>query len=405
MPSGHVEKKGKNWYVILELENEDGERNRRWISAKKELGLAKRPTKPQAEELLNKYLRDLHDGVYVEPSDITVKEYLLQWLEDYAKPNVKPTTYGTYKNAAEKHIIPALGKLQLSKLRKSKIKGFIATKQKEGARADNKDGKLSSSSVYNIFFVLKNMLKHAVEDELIRRNPAEGLSAPKKEKPEVKYWEQDQAKAFLKALREHKDGKNQKKKGHRLYALYLLALTTGMRRGELLGLKWENIDFKKNTIKVASSFVHTNEGDIMQESTKGGKSRIIEVPEGVMKALKQHKKQQAEMLIALKRPADNKSDEKEEWKNLVFTTTKGTPILPRNFERQLKSLIKKYKLPPLAPHGLRHTAATKMLEDGVGVKTVAYVLGHEDASVLLNIYTHVTPKMKTTAAESMSDLI
>ncbi len=94
MSSGHVAKKGENWYVVLELETEDGERNRRWISAKKELGLAKRPTKSQAEELLGKYLRDLSDGLYVEPTDITVKEYLEQWLEDYALPNLKPTTYG-----------------------------------------------------------------------------------------------------------------------------------------------------------------------------------------------------------------------------------------------------------------------------------------------------------------------
>ena len=137
--------------------------------------------------------------------------------------------------------------------------------------------------------------------------------------------------------------------------------------------------------------------DPLQNSTKGGRSRTIEVPQEVIDALHAHRKKQMDMFMALGRP--------EKDMGLVFTISKGTPISPRNLDRQLASLIKKYKLPPLTVHGLRHTAATRMLEDGVDVKTAAAILGHIDASVLLNTYSHVTPKMRSNAADSMKELL
>lgn len=398
MPSGHVTKKGKNWYVVLELDNEDGERDRRWISAKKELGLAKRPTKAQAEELLNKYLRDLHDGVYVEPTNITVKEYFTQWLDDYAKPNVKPTTFGSYKNMIEKHIIPSLGHIELAKLRKSKIKGFLAEKQKDGARADGKEGRLSNRSVEYIYVVLKSALKHAVEDELIKKNPAEGITPPRPGKPNIEYWERHQVKTFLEGLHKYNyKFKNIVYESHRLYPLYLLALTTGMRRGELLGLRWENIDFKKKTIRIRATLVDTDDGYLLQDSTKTGKERTIEVSGKVIAALENHKARQAQEFMALGRP------EKDE--GLVFTSLNGTPISPRNLDRQFDQLIKKFKLPKINFHALRHTCATMLIESGVDLKTIADLLGHADASMLLNIYSHVTSKMKDRAASAFDDML
>lgn len=398
MASGHVEKKGKNWYVVLELENEDGERRRRWVSAKKELGLAKRPTKPQAEELLDKYLRDLHDGTYVEPTDITVKEYLLQWLEDYAKPNVKPTTYGIYKNMIKKHIIPALGDIELSRLRKSKIKGFLAEKQKDGARADKKPGRLSNRSVEYIYVVLKSVLKHAVEDELLKKSPAEGITPPRPGKSNIKYWERHQVEKFLRALREtNYKFKKMVFEGHRLYALYLLALTTGMRRGEILGLKWNSIDFKKKTIRIRSTLVDTDDGYLFQDSTKTGNERTISISNKLAATLDVHKARQSQEFMALGRP--------EKDMGLVFTTTTGTPISPRNLNRQFQCLLKKFDLPQINFHALRHTCATMLIEDGIDLKTIADLLGHINSSMLLNIYSHVTSKMKDRAVNAFDDLM
>lgn len=399
MPSGHVVKKGKNWYVVLELENEDGERKRKWISVRKELGLAKRATKPQAEELLERYIRDLRDGLYVEATEITVKGYLEQWLEDYVKPNVKPKTYSIYKNMVEKHIIPALGHIELAKLRKSKIKGFLAEKQKDGARADKKEGRLSNRTVEYIYVVLKSALKHAVEDELIRKNPAEGITPPRPEKTNIQYLERHHVKAFLDALRESNyKFKGVVFKGHRLFPLYLLALTTGMRRGELLGLKWENIDFKKRLIRVRTSLVDTDDGYLLQDSTKTGKERIIgPVSEKIIAVLEEHKARQAQEFLVLGRP--------EKDKGLVFTSMEGTPISPRNLNRQFQTLIKKLKLPEINFHALRHTCATMLIEDGVDLKTIADLLGHSNASMLLNIYSHVTSKMKDRAARAFDDLL
>lgn len=398
MPSGHVTKKGKNWYVVLELDNEDGERNRRWISVRKALG--PKAGSREAKALLRKYLQEFDEGTYIEPNEITVKEYLLQWLEDYVEPNVKPTTYSSYREKVNCHIIPSLGHIELAKLRKSKIKGFLAEKQKPGARADGKPGKLSNRSVQYIFTVLKAALSHAVEDELIKKNPAKGITPPRpeKHKEKLRYWEYDQAKTFLNALKEHKDSKKQKETGHRLYPLYLLAITIGMRRGELLGLKWESIDFKKRTIKVESSLVAQDKGPaLLQDSTKGGRDRIIEeIDPAILDILQAHRKKQAQMLMALGRP--------ELDHGLVFINTKGKPIHPSNIDRQFAKLIKKYKLPKIRFHDLRHTAATIMLENGTDVKTVAEQLGHADAAVLLDIYSHVTKKMKKKAADSFKGM-
>ena len=216
MPSGHVTKKGKNWYVVLELDNEDGERDRRWISVRKALG--PKAGSREAKALLRKYLQEFDEGTYIEPNEITVKEYLLQWLEDYVEPNVKPTTYSSYREKVNCHIIPSLGHIELAKLRKSKIKGFLAEKQKPGARADGKPGKLSNRA-FSIFFTVLKAASACGEDELIKKNPAKGIPRPGgKTQGKTAVWEYDRPK-HSSTFKGNKDRKKAKRTGHRLIRL------------------------------------------------------------------------------------------------------------------------------------------------------------------------------------------
>jgi len=387
---GHVAKKGNNYYIVLEFEEEDGKRRRRWISVRKELGLNRPAKRKEADKLLRDKLKELDEGTYIEPVDITLKEYARQWLEDYAKPNVKLNTYKSYRGIVEDHIIPALGHISLPKLRKSKIKGFIAEKQKEGARADKKEGRLSNTTVRYIFVILKNILKHAVEDEIIKRNPAEGISPPRSDNKfihNLNYWNREEAQRFLEYV-----------KNHRRYPFYLLAVTTGMRRGELLGLKWACIDWKKCRIEVKYNLIAGEKGKaVLQDSTKSGRSRTIEVSPKIMQVLADHRLYEQQKILSL--------GVRGKTQDLVFTSDRGTPITPDTIDRQFYRFIKEAGLRRIRFHDLRHTAATLMLEEGADVKTVAEYLGHVDPSVLLNIYSHITARMQKKAAETMEDLI
>lgn len=353
----------------------------------------------QAEELLFQKLKELKEGNYIEPTDMTVKEFLQKWMDEYVtEKNLKPKTIDIYTNMINNHIIPELGTYKLAKLKKSHIKALLTKKQKEG-RSDGKEGGLSNRTVQYIHMVLKLALSHAVEEwELIPRNVAEGIKPPKVPKPKIQYWTKEEAKIFLNAV-----------KSHRLYPLYLLALTTGMRRGELLGLRWKDVDFKKHTVRITQSLVTTSSGDKLQETTKTEKGeRIIDISPLVTAELSKHRKRQAEEFMALGRP--------EKDLNLVFTSTKGTPLSPRNLDRHFKNTLKKLneslrkqgneELKAITFHGLRHTYATLMLtEYGQDVTTVSARLGHANVRVTYDVYSHVIPKKQKEAACKTDDLI
>ena len=387
--NARVRKKKNNYYIELEW-TEKGKRKTRSISVRKRLGLDRPALAREANALRDKIMHEQRRGVYVEPSEMLLKEYLTQWLEDYAKPNIKPKTYDIYKNMIDNHLTPGLGNIPVGKLRPTQLKGFYAKKLK-GGRADGKPGGLSNRSVQYMHVILKLVLKSAVEDEMITRNVAIDVTPPTVKKPKIRFWEWDNAKAFL-----GNEKKKYDKKRGRCYPIYALALSTGMRRGELLGLHWKDINLNKKTITICHSLVETMDGPLLQDTLKTDSSyRTLDISDKTIEMLKAHRKRQAQEILALGLKNTG----------LVFTASTGNWVDPSNMDKYFREAVERAELPAIGGmHALRHTYATRMLELGYSPRYVQERLGHANIAITLGTYSHVTPKAKSEIATITDDI-
>jgi integrase len=318
--------------------------------------------------------KDIANGTYAAPSSITVGDWLTKWLNDYKKLTLRQTTWDSYELMARQHIIPAVGDIKLSKLTTGNLQRLYNDKLKAG-RADDKEGGLSVRTVRYIHQVLHGMLDQALKEGMIGRNVSEAVELPKEERRKIQVMDTAGVGKFLSIAR-----------SSRFYMAFLLTLGTGMRRGEVLGLKWENIDFKTNTIRIEQQVISTKDGVKLVPWTKTKTSkRIIDVPEQIMRQLQ---------AIPVRQIG-----------GLVFTNEIGGMMNPNNFVRDYKNLLKKAGLNTYSFHSLRHTFATLQIENGTSINAVQETLGHAKASTTSDIYTDVTSKMKKQAASTIGNIL
>ena len=233
---------------------------------------------------------------------------------------------------------------------------------------------------------LISILKHAVKNQLMIRNVSEARELPKDKKQEAKAFTEKETNCFLKAM-----------KGDRLKAAFVVLLGTGLRRGELLALKWQNVDLKEKTIAVKERLAWVTKKGFDWDLPKTDKSRrVVPLPDNVATELKKHKAKQAEEKLKL--------GELYQENSLVFATEQGTPINPRNFERKYKTLLKKTGLVSINLHVLRHTYATRLLEAGINLKVVQKLMGHSRISTTADTYSHVSPELKHSAVSKLNGL-
>jgi len=370
---GYTTKKGKAWYVVLDLGRDDeGKRMQKWVSVRKELKLLKPATKRQAEELLINLLKDLQDGTYFEPAEITLQEYLAKWLQEYCKPNLKQTTFDSYESFVRLHLTPTLGKIPLKDLRPTQVQKLY----------NDKVNDLSSRSVRYMHSILRRALKQAVKWEYIHRNIIEAVTPPSLKQKEKQPWDTNQVKTFLDAA-----------KAERLYPLFLLAIMTGMRRGEILGLKWDDINLNNGIVSIKRSIVRTSKGPVVGEVKTEKSKRAVSISETVIQALKTYRTVQAqELLMVGQKNTDG-------W---VFTREADPrPPYPTHLNKILKRIITQANLPKISFHDLRHTHATMLLSQGVNPKIVQERLGHSNISVTMDVYSHVMPGMQKQAADEL----
>lgn len=395
---GHIRKRGKDsWALVIELDRTpDGRRNQRWHTV--------RGSKRDAERELAKLLNEVATGEYVEPSKMTVAEFLDQWLVTYAKPNVGPRTYERYEQIVRLHLIPNLGRNLLTKLNPMQIQTYYAAalqagNDHSGKRARRKDEKtavkdqkrdgekkgLSPTTVLQHHRVLHKALECAVKWQIVARNVADAVEPPKRARREMQTLDAEQVRRLL-----------QEAEDTEYYALIYVAVNTGLRRGELLGLKWEDIDLKEGTAQIRRSLQRIRgEGIVAREPKTHRSRRSVSLPPTVVEVLKKQRASQAKDRLFM--------GEAYRDSGLVFATSLGTPIEPANLSRRFDQLVKSAGLPHTRFHDLRHTHASLMLKAGVHPKIVSERLGHSAIGITLDTYSHVLPNLQKEAARKLDE--
>ncbi len=314
-----------------------------------------------------------------DAKNLTLGKYLDSWLKDSVQDTVRLTTYQGYERIVRLHIKPTLEGVKLERLTPLHVRGLYRERLEAG---------LAPRMVQFIHTTLHKALKQAVADNLIPRNVTEAVKAPRPEGKEMRPLSHDQARALLGAAR-----------GERLEALYVLALTTGMRQGELLGLKWEDFDGEAGTLHVQRTLsTAMGEGFSFTPPKTAKSRRSIKVPQMALHSLRRHRTAQLEERMKLAGL----------WKDhdLVFTSGVGTPVSRADLiTRSFKPLLRQAGLPDLRFHDLRHTCATLLLGKGVHVKLVQELLGHSTIAVTLDTYSHVLPGMDDRLADTMDDAL
>lgn len=322
------------------------------------------------------------DGAYIEPTRLTVSGWLDTWLNEYVQPSCKPLTLSTYTSRVNTHIKPTLGKLRLSELNAT----HIQTLYNDLTRRDG----LAPKTIKNVHGILHKALTQAVKLRYIAYNPADACELPRMEKHEVTPLSEAEITALLAQIDEKEP----------LRDMFTVTLFTGMRRGEVCGLAWDAVNFREGTITVRQQLQKEQKkgGQHYIAATKNDHIRIITPAPYVMDVLRQvHSRQIQERFQAGTAWANP-------W-NLVFTNPLGGFIVPQTASKRFKALCTAIGRPDAHFHDMRHTYAVVSLQEGDDVKTVQQNLGHATASFTLDVYGHVSEKMKQESARRMEAFI
>ncbi len=299
-----------------------------------------------------------------------------QWLHDYVETLPSPVTRRNYRDIARVHLMPALGHISLIRLSPQVIQSYIS--QKLGQRQ-------SPTSVQCHFAVLREALGHAVRWGLLPRNPTDFVDPPRRRQRGMHVWDEEQVRLFLAEAR--------RSSAH--YCLYLTAILTGMRQGELLGLRWSDIDFLLGTASIQQTIYRLGSTILFKEPKTARGRRSVALPAPLIDTLREHKQRQAEMQRVL-------GSEYQDL-DLAFCQPNGKPLHAHNIaQRDFRQVIKRAGLPRIRFHDLRHTHATHLLRAGVHPKVVQERLGHSTPAFTLAIYSHVLPGMQEEAAKAVT---
>jgi integrase len=339
-------------------------------------------TEAAALEELKRLRRELDSGRLVaNTGQMTMEDYLEYWLTELLPGTVKPTTEASYADMTRRHIVAGLGHQYLAKLTRDDVRRFIRQLARTKSQRRGEDRVLSARTVQYVHSILRRALEDARREELTGRNVAREVSPPRYERREFEPLSPQEARALLAVAADD-----------RLYAAYVLALLLGLRRGELLGLRWSAVDLRRGTLRVQVSLQRVG-GQLAFTSPKTRRSRrAMPLPRAVVKVLREHKQRQA----VERAEAELWADE-----DLVFATSIGTPIEPRNLSRHFEALRERAKLRKVRFHDLRHGCASLLFELGVPLRMVMEILGHSQISTTSDIYTHVMPAQYREVADAL----
>jgi len=335
-------------------------------------------TARQAVRRIREIQHQLDSGAFIKPNRLTLKEYLEKWLADYVSTRLSPRSLERYSGIVHNYLIPEMGRLTLAQLKPEHIQAHYGAMLKKG---------LTPQSVRYHHAVIHKALQTAVKWELTKRNVADAVEPPKKVRTEMQYWTLEEVNRFLDSVQ-----------GSEYYGVFHTALFTGMRRGELLGLKWSDVDLIASEITVKRSLHHLKDGRyIFTQPKTESSNRVIALALSSRKMLIDLYEKRK--LICIELGTALKDDD------LVFCHIDGRPLRPNTITRVWKELAIKAGLKPIRLHDARHTHASLMLKDGIHPKIVQERLGHSSITTTLDIYSHVSKGIQQAAAESFDRLL
>jgi integrase len=334
-------------------------------------------TRTEVQAKLTEALSDKQKGLPVVIERQTVGQFLERWLEDCVKPSVRPNTYYSYEQHVRLYLKPELGQIQLSKLSPQHIQTLMNSQLKVGR---------SPRLVQYLRTVLRCALTQALKWNLVARNVATLVDSPRYKKTEVVPFTVEQVHTFLESI-----------KGDRLEAVFRVALSLGLREGEILGLRWQDVDFQSGVVRVTVALQRIERKLQLVDLKTQRSRRTLPIPETTANALRAHRIKQLE----------DKMLAGDLWKEtgLVFTTSIGTPLYARNVLRSFHRLLKRAGIPRQGFHNLRHSCASLLLAHNVSPRTLMDILGHSNISLTMNTYAHVMPGMLCDAANLMDSVL
>ena len=334
-------------------------------------------TRDQVRRKLAEILHAMQNGSFTDARGKTLGEFLDQWLADVVKPRVRAWTFAGYEVHVRRHIKPVLGRVPLEKLSPQHVQHLLNRKLEEG---------LKPKSVRYLRGTLRTALNEAVRWGLVARNAAALVEGPRVERFDIQPFTPAEARVFLDSIA-----------GERLEALYSVALTMGLRQGEALGLRWQDVDLELGYLRVCKQLQRVHGAPQLVEPKTARSRRTLAMPPMITKGLEQHRvRQRQERSNAGSRWAET---------DLVFASTEGKPLDGTAISKGFHSLLKRAGLQQRRFHDLRHSCATLLLVQGVSPRVVMDVLGHSQIGLTMNTYSHVIPDLRRDAADRMQDLL
>lgn len=369
--TGHIRrrktKSGLTWQVILDKGvSASGKRIREYIAVN--------GTQKAAKEILNQKISEYNSGTYIEPSVLTVKSCIEQWLIAYAEPSLSPSTLRGYRVNFEKHTYPYIGHIPLQKLSPVDIQYVYSELGKKG---------LSPRSIRYVHTTLREVLQYACKMRLISVNVTDFVTTPKQTKFKASVYNECEVAQMLRCA-----------EGTDLEIPLLLDVETGLRRGELLALKWSDIDWEAGTADICRNLVCIKGEYLFQSPKTESGNRTLLLSKALLEKLKQHRIQQNEMKLRMGSGYHNN--------DLICCRSNGLPYQTGSFSHKFGNFLSKHNLKGIRFHDLRHTNATLMLKNGVPAKIASERLGHANIAITLDTYSHVSTEMQQGAVDKLS---
>ena len=376
---GHIRKRGNSYAIVVELPRDPatGKRRQQWHYVK--------GTKRDAERALRNILTSMDNGSYIKPKRSTLGALLTQWLADYVTMRTTPRTLESYSSIVNRHLIPALGAIPLTELQPQHIQSYYARALEKG-RADNKGG-LSARSVLYHHRIMAKALDYGVKMGMTARNVTDVVTPPRVARVTMATLSPEEVSRFLDVAKESS-----------YYVFFATLLYSGLRRGELLALRWRNLDLDKASLAVVETAYQLGNGEyIIKEPKTAHSRRMVLLSPALVELLKEYRADQELLRIQLGIGLTEN--------DFVFIRHDGSPIYPNAVSHAFHGIIKKVGLKHVRLHDLRHTHATLMLKAGIHPKIVSERLGHANIGITLDTYSHVLPGLQEAAAEQFDKVL